>query len=159
MIDNEVLQNLRTETGPAPTRDKAGWRETLRLAAVFGAATFLLHFLINLRAQHIGYGLFRDELYYIVCGRNLAWGYVDQPPFVALAARFSEVVFGWHSLALFRVLPSLAGALEVAGTGLLVREMGGRRIAQALAMVSILACPVTLGIDAILSMNTFEPLF
>src|SRR5580698_2429723 len=132
---------------------------TSRLAGFLGLITFLLHVVVNLRAQHLGYGLFRDELYYIICGRNLAWGYVDQPPVIALAARFTELVFGWHSLVLFRLLPTLAGALEVAGTGLLVREMGGRRTAQIIAMIGVMACPVVLAIDAILSMNCFEPLF
>ena len=33
-----------------------------------------------------GYGYFRDELYYIACSEHLDWGYVDQPPLVALVA-------------------------------------------------------------------------
>jgi len=146
-------------TGSEIDRKQEGLRQTLQLASVFALVTFALHVVINLRAQKVGYELFIDEMYYIVCGRHLAWGYVDQPPMVALAARFTELLFGWHSLALFRVLPSLAGALEVAGTGLLVREMGGRRIAQILAMMGVLTSPVILGIDAFLSMNCFEPLF
>jgi Dolichyl-phosphate-mannose-protein mannosyltransferase len=150
---------LHETTEEKPLMPREGLRETLRLAGIFGLVTFLLHIVVNLRAQHVGYGLFRDELYYLVCGRHLAWGYVDQPPVIALAARFTELVFGWHSLALFRILPSLAGALEVAGTGLLVREMGGRRTAQIIAMIGVMACPVVLAIDAILSMNCFEPLF
>jgi len=30
------------------------------------------------------YGYFVDERYYLACGRHLAWGYVDQPPLIAL---------------------------------------------------------------------------
>src|SRR5882724_1107709 len=40
-------------------------------------------FLIHLYAgRHYGY--FVDELYYLACSRHLAWGYVDQPPLIAL---------------------------------------------------------------------------
>ena len=40
---------------------------------------------IHLYAGH-NYGYFVDELYYLACGRHLAWGYVDQPPLIALIA-------------------------------------------------------------------------
>jgi hypothetical protein len=156
---SQVLQNAPTRIGKTLKVEKEELGQTLKLASIFGLITIALHVIVNLRAQHVGYGLFRDELYYIICGRHLAWGYVDQPPIVALAARFSELVFGWHSLAMFRLLPSIAGGLEVAGTGLLVREMGGRRLAQILAMIGVMTCPVVLAIDAFLSMNCFEPLF
>jgi hypothetical protein len=157
MAISETLRDIAVPSGVKATREEMG--PTLRLASVFALITVAVHVLVNIRAQHLGYGLFRDELYYIVCGRHLAWGYVDQPPIVALAARFTDLVFGWHSLAWFRLLPTLAGGLEVAGTGLLVREMGGGRKAQMLAMIGVMTCPIVLAIDAFLSMNAFEPLF
>ena len=40
------------------------------------------------------YGFFRDELYYMACGEHLAWGYVDQPPLIALIAWFARHLFG-----------------------------------------------------------------
>ena len=59
------------------------WKPVLQLAFAFAAIKFAIEFFGNLLAQHFGYGIFRDEMYYIVCGRHLAWGYVDQPPMIA----------------------------------------------------------------------------
>ncbi|MBD5656218.1 MAG: hypothetical protein IAI50_13725, partial [Candidatus Eremiobacteraeota bacterium] len=57
-----------------------------------------------------GYGYQRDELYFISCARHLAWGYVDQPPLIAILAKFALSVFG-DSLYGIRLLPALAAAL------------------------------------------------
>ena len=32
------------------------------------------------------YGYFRDALYYLACSEHLDWGYVDQPPLIAVLA-------------------------------------------------------------------------
>src|ERR1700758_3009563 len=78
------------------------------------------------------YGYFVDELYYIACSRHLDWGYVDQPPLIAVVAWFARVVLG-QSLAAIRLLPALAGTAEVILTALLARELGGGVLAQCLA--------------------------
>ena len=129
------------------------------LAVGFGLLKYVLSTLGQITIQHAGYGIFRDELYFIVCGRHLAWGYVDQPPVIPLVVRISELLFGLHSLALFRTFASLAGAAEVAITGLLAWRMGGSRWAQALAMTGILLAPMTIGASETFSTTTFEPLF
>ena len=129
------------------------------LAAGFGLLKYALATLTQIAMQNAGYDVFRDELYFIVCGRHLAWGYVDQPPVIPLVARISELLFGLHSLALFRTFASLAGAAEVAITGLLAWRMGGSRWAQALAMTGILLAPMAMGASATFSTTTFEPLF
>ncbi|MGH9735652.1 MAG: glycosyltransferase family 39 protein [Candidatus Acidiferrales bacterium] len=104
------------------------------------------------------YGFFRDELYYMACGRHLAWGYIDQPPLVAAFAWFSRHVFG-NSIVSIRVLPVLAGAAVVLLTGVLARELGGGKTAQLIAALAVLFAPAYLAFDSFFSMNAFEPLF
>ena len=127
----------------------------IRLALGFALVKLALHIATNLWEAHIGWGYFRDEFYYIACGRHLAWGYVDHGPIVALQARLAETLFG-HSLAGLRLPAALAGATRVALTGLLAYTLGGRRSAQSLAMLGVLVAPQYLGIDSFLSMNSFE---
>jgi hypothetical protein len=103
------------------------------------------------------YGYFRDELYYIACGEHLAWGYVDQPPLIALIAWLARHLFG-TSLFATRLFPALAGAAIVYCTGRLARELGGGAIAEFLAALGILLAPAYLAFDSFLSMNAFEPL-
>ena len=104
------------------------------------------------------YGYFVDELYYLACSRHLDWGYVDQPPLIALIARIGRMLMG-DALAAIRFLPAVAGAAEVAMTALIARELGGKRFAQGLAALSALVAPGILGSNNLLSMNAFEPLF
>ncbi|MGC1462787.1 MAG: glycosyltransferase family 39 protein [Terracidiphilus sp.] len=138
--------------------DRMPLRTALILAALFAALTFLIHLLTTLRGLQLGYGFFRDELYYLVCGRHLAWGYVDQPPLVALQARLAETLFGLSPTGI-RILSFAAGGLTVGLTGLLTWQLGGRRAAQVLAMTAVLAAPVFLATADFLSMNSFEPCF
>jgi 4-amino-4-deoxy-L-arabinose transferase-like glycosyltransferase len=104
------------------------------------------------------YGYFVDELYYLACSRRLDWGYVDQPPLIALIVRFAHALAG-DSLRGFRVLAAVAGAAEVGLTALIARELGGKRFAQGFAALAALCAPAILSIDGFLSMNAFEPLF
>ena len=104
------------------------------------------------------YGFFVDELYYLDCARHLAWGYVDQPPLVAVLAWFERTLLG-DSLLAIRSLTILAGAAEILLTGLIARELGGGRFAQFLSALCVLVAPGILGVDHFFSMNSFEPLF
>jgi hypothetical protein len=134
------------------------FRAAIQLGLFFAAIKLALHIATNLWEAHIGYGYFRDELYYLICGRHLAWGYVDHGPIVALQARLAETFFG-HSLVGIRMLSAAAGAARVLLTGILAWSLGGRRPAQSLAMIGILLAPQYLGIDSYLSMNSFESIF
>jgi hypothetical protein len=115
--------------------------------------TVFIHFLAN-----GGYGYFRDELYYMACGEHLAWGYVDQPPFVALMALVTRHLLG-ESLFALRFFPAICGGFVVLITGLIARELGGGRYAQALAAVAVIVAPVYLAIDNYFSMNCFDQVF
>jgi hypothetical protein len=130
----------------------------LRLAAIFAAVKLLLTFALTLYTQHIGYSYFRDEFYYIACGRHIAWGFVDHGPIVALQARLGEFLFG-DSLFAIRILSATAGAVMVFLTGLIAWSLGGRRPAQSLAMFGVICTPQYIGTDGFLSMNSFEPVF
>ena len=116
-------------------------------------SALLVHLLTNGR-----YGYFRDELYYIACGRHLDFGYVDQPPLSILLLRLSQLLLG-DSLFAIRLLPALAGAAIVALTGIIAREMGGRAWAIALACAGSLCALFNLAVGNFFSMNVFEPLF
>jgi Dolichyl-phosphate-mannose-protein mannosyltransferase len=125
----------------------------MAIAWFFAALAVLLQMLTNGR-----YGYFRDELYYLAAGDHLAWGYVDFAPLVALLARASRSLLG-HSLHAIRLLPALAQGSEILLTGLITRELGGRRFAVLLSCACVLVAPVILGNATRLSMNPFEPLF
>ncbi|HEY0757993.1 MAG TPA: glycosyltransferase family 39 protein [Acidisarcina sp.] len=137
-------------------------KTTLRTAVDLAAVFALLKLAIQVGATawtvHLGWGYFRDEFYYIMCGRLLAWGYVDQGPMVALQARLGLALFG-KSIVGIRMFAALAGAAKVFLTGLLAWSLGGRRAAQALAMTAVLVAPCYMGLDSFLSMNAFEPVF
>jgi Dolichyl-phosphate-mannose-protein mannosyltransferase len=113
----------------------------------------LLHLFTSVRH----YGYFRDELYYLDMARHLDWGYVDAAPLIAVYAKVALLMGG--SLVALRILPALAGTALIALTMVIARELGGGRYAQLLAGTAILLCPAVLGVDSLLTMNAFEPLF
>ena len=117
--------------------------KTAEKATVLGLAA--AKFSIHLYAGR-NYGYFVDEMYYLACSRHLAWGYVDQPPLIALVAWFARVVLG-GSLPALRLLPALAGAGEVAMTALIARALGGGWFAQLLAGTAALVAGGILGVD------------
>jgi len=103
------------------------------------------------------YGYFRDELYYLACGEHPAWGYVDQPPLIGWITWILQHTIG-TSLWALRLLPAIAGAATIALTGLLARELGGRRWAMFLASLAALLTPVSLALSHLFTMNAFDPL-
>jgi 4-amino-4-deoxy-L-arabinose transferase-like glycosyltransferase len=103
------------------------------------------------------YGYQRDELYFISCARHLAWGYVDQPPLIAIVTKFALALFG-ESLYGLRFLPAVAAAATVVIVGRIARKLGGGAYAQGLAMLGLALAPFYLAVGNLLTMNAFEPL-
>ncbi|GAC1434022.1 MAG: glycosyltransferase family 39 protein [Thermoanaerobaculia bacterium] len=121
--------------------------------ALLAAATVALHLVCISQ-----YGYFRDELYYIACSEHLDWGYVDQPPLIAL------IIFGVRhllgdSLVALRLLPALGHGGLVLLTTDICRRLGGSHFARFLAALTVAIAPIYLGIGHFISMNIFEPLF
>jgi hypothetical protein len=103
------------------------------------------------------YGYFRDELYFIACSKHLAWGYVDQPPLVAVAAWLAGPT--GYQLPALRALPILAAAGTVYLAVRLTKELGGGRFAQVLAGIATLLMPAYLLLGNTLTTTSFEPFF
>src|SRR4029077_11413451 len=136
---------------PIPAVNERRFSAEAALIVFFSAVALLVHLLTSGR-----YGYFRDELYYIACGRHLAFGYVDQPPLSILLLRLSEILLG-DSLFAIRLLPALGGAATVALTGAIARELGGRGWAIALASAASICALFNLAVGNFFSMNAFEP--
>jgi hypothetical protein len=134
------------------TDQRRFWTAT-RIVLFLAIAKLLFH-LVTFR----GYGIFRDELYYLACSRHLAFGYVEFPPMIAVLTRAATSVLG-ESLFAVRLLPMLGGAALVVLAAMIARELGGGRFSQALARVSVIAAPGWLAIDHTLQTNAFDPLF
>ena len=103
------------------------------------------------------YGYHRDELYFVVAGEHLDWGYVDQPPLTPLLARVASEIFG-DSLVGLRVISALVAAAIVVVVALIARELGGGRAAQVLAALCAASSGLVLVVGHLLSTATGDVL-
>ena len=101
------------------------------------------------------YGWHRDELYFLQCGRRLAWGYVDQPPVTPFVARVATELFGTNLVGL-RLFPALVLGAVVLLMAAMARELGGGRRAEVIAAASGAVCPLFLGMGHLLATATFD---
>jgi len=101
------------------------------------------------------YGYFRDELYFLSCGRRLALGYVDQPPLVPFLAWLDLVLLDGALLGL-RALAALAGGATVVLTAAIARELGGGTRAQVLAAAAVATSTLLLANAHVLTTATYD---
>ena len=104
------------------------------------------------------YGYHSDELYFIECGKHLAFGYVDHAPMIPWLARLAGTLFG-YGLASLRLLPILAGTLTIALSAFVARELSGGAYAQRIAGLCALIAPAYLVTSGMLNIPVFEPLY
>ena len=123
------------------------------------AGFVLLKIAVHLATNGSGaYSYFRDEFYYLDCAAHLGWGYVDQPPLSLLILALTRAAIG-DSMIAIRLPVVLIGAATVVLSGLIARQLGGGRFAQALTCLAVLTAPVFLSMSSFFSMNAFDQFF
>jgi len=128
-------------------------RSDLGLLAFVAAARLFLHIATNNQ-----YGFHRDELQTLDDARHLDWGFVAYPPITPLIGRLELILFG-TSLVGFRLFSAIAVSLIMVLTGLIARELGGKRHIQLLAAVAAGIAPVSLIQGAVFQYVSFDYLW
>ncbi len=122
----------------------------LALLLLIALVRVLLHLLTNNNS-----GFHRDELNFIANARHLAWGYVEYPPLTPFLTRVSLVLFGESGVSV-RLFAVLAQAAAIVVTGLMAREMGGRRGAQVLAALAVAITPISIAMGTMMMYVSFD---
>jgi len=129
--------SVSTSIRPVSGEGRSPLLSDTALLIYIALATVILHQIFGNR-----YGFNRDELATLEDARHLAWGYPAYPPVTPFFGRLSLELFG-PSIRGFRLFANLAQAITVVLTGLMARELGGRRGAQLVAAAA--ALPFCLG--------------
>src|SRR5258705_6504408 len=124
------------------------WPWVYLIAAIY----FPLHLATSTR-----YGYFRDALYSLACSEHLAFGYVDQPPLIALLAWIARHTLG-VSLPALLLWPALAGVARVILIAMFARQLGAKQFGVVMAAVLAATPAVWWIIDHQFAMNAFDTL-
>lgn len=124
------------------------WGTGTAVVVWIAVATVLVHLATGSR-----YGFDRDELMVLDDARHLAWGYVQYPPMTPILGRIALQLFG-TSLVGFRFFAGLAQAIALVLTGLMAKELGGDKWAQAVATLA--GVPFCLGAGALMQYISFD---
>ena len=145
----EVRQVQSTADSETPS-NRSPWFGDNALLIYIALATVIVHMITGRQ-----YGFHRDELATLEDARHLAWGYVAYPPVTPFFGRLSLILFG-TSLTGFRFFAAVAQAIGVVITGLMARELGGRRGAQLVAAAA--AVPFCIGGGVMMQYVAFDAL-
>ena len=119
-----------------------------RFIALLTGVTLSIHVVTNLITP---YEFHRDEFLYFAMGTHLRLFHMDFPPLIALLSETVRAVAG-TSLFAFRMVPAIAGSVVLLLALLIVRELGGGRLAQVLTALAIIFNPLFLR-----TANLFQP--
>jgi Dolichyl-phosphate-mannose-protein mannosyltransferase len=122
----------------SPSQTDVASRTDTAILLGIAAIVALVHVLTN---NH--YGFHRDELQFLSDALHLDWGFVPYPPMTPVLERIGLATFG-VSLVGLRLFSVIAQALALFITGLMARELGGGRLAQVCAAVSVALSPLPL---------------
>ncbi|MEU8083983.1 glycosyltransferase family 39 protein [Micromonospora sp. NPDC049101] len=101
------------------------------------------------------YGYHRDELYFLLAGRHLDWGYVDQGPLVPVLARLLDTIAPGN-LVILRTPSALLAGGAVLLVAAIAREWGAGRGAQTCAAVLAALSGIVLASGHLLSTTTID---
>lgn len=136
----------------SPSQEKSAARTLAPEVYAIAIVYFALHMATSTR-----YGYFRDALYYLACSRHLDFGYVDQPPLIAVLGWIARHTLG-TSLPALIFWPALAGAARIVLVAAFARELGAKRFGMALGAVLAATPAVWWVIDHQFAMNVLDPL-
>jgi len=135
MASVNVTHRVGNPNPEAGTRSAPG--DIWPVIGIAGAIA-LVHLLTNGR-----YGFHRDELQVLSDARHMDWGFVAYPPFTPLIERLGMSIFGLSMVGL-RLFSVIAQALVIVISGWMVKELGGGRLAQVTAALSVALAPLLL---------------
>jgi hypothetical protein len=130
------MQDELIEQAPGQM-DRSVRRDDLTSLAI-AAGMAVVHIATNGR-----YGFHRDELQTLSDALHMDWGFVAYPPFTPFVERVGLALFGGSLIGL-RMFSVIAQSAAIFITGLMTRELGGRRLAQIAAAISVALAPLSM---------------
>jgi hypothetical protein len=144
---------LSTQPNHSVDDDTSGARADLVPVLAIAAIAAIGHILTNGQ-----YGFHRDELQFLSDARHLDWGFVAYPPFTPFIEHISLALFGL-SLVGLRLFSVLAQTAVILLSGLMARELGGRRLAQVTAALAVALSPLPIFEATEFQYTSFEMLW
>jgi hypothetical protein len=136
------MQNMAPETKSL----SSGWL----LIAGLVLCKIVLHFSTN-----ANYELHRDIYLYLALADHPDWGYISVPPVTPMIGKLAMALFGNSAFAA-GFFPALIGAISILIIALLVKELGGKTWALALAALAFILSPSFLRSNTFLMPVSFD---